>query len=55
MVFQWAFGYKGFDMSVLFQGASGSSAIPMPGTNLHFNGTTEALFEVDWNRFSLDR
>jgi TonB-linked SusC/RagA family outer membrane protein len=49
------FGYKGFDMSVLFQGAAGVSANPMPGTNLHFNGTTEALFEVDWARFTPER
>jgi hypothetical protein len=27
----------------------------MPATNLHFNGTTEALFEVDWNRFTPER
>lgn len=49
------FSYKGFDMSVLFQGANGVSAAPMPATNLHFNGTTEALFEVDWNRFTPER
>jgi TonB-linked SusC/RagA family outer membrane protein len=49
------FSYKGFDMSVLFQGADGVSANPMPATNLHFNGTTEALFEVDWNRFTPER
>ena len=49
------FGYKGFDMSVLLQGAAGVAANPMPNTNLHFNGTTEALFEVDWNRFTPDR
>jgi TonB-linked SusC/RagA family outer membrane protein len=49
------FSYKGFDMSVLFQGASGVSANPMPATNLHFNGTTEALFEVDWTRFTPER
>jgi TonB-linked SusC/RagA family outer membrane protein len=49
------FNYKGFDFSVLFQGAAGVAAYPMPITNLHFNGTTEALFEVDWNRFTLDR
>jgi hypothetical protein len=49
------FNYKGFDMSVLFQGASGVAANPMPGSNLHFNGTTEALFEVDWSRFTPER
>lgn len=49
------FGYKGFDMSVLFQGANGVANNPMPGTNLHFNGTTEALFEVDWTRFTPER
>jgi hypothetical protein len=49
------FGYKGFDMSVLLQGAAGVAADPMPNTNLHFNGTTEALFEVDWNRFTPER
>lgn len=49
------FSYKGFDMSALFQGAAGVSANPMPATNLHFNGTTEALFEVDWNRFTPER
>lgn len=49
------FSFKGFDMSVLFQGASGVAANPMPATNLHFNGTTEALFEVDWNRFTPER
>jgi len=49
------FTYKGFDMSVLFQGAAGVAAQPMPSTDLHFNGTTEALFEVDWNRFTPDR
>lgn len=49
------FSYKGFDMSVLFQGASGVAANPMPATNLHFNGTTEALFEVDWTRFTPER
>jgi TonB-linked SusC/RagA family outer membrane protein len=49
------FGYKGFDLSVLFQGANGVAAIPMPGTNLHFNGTSEALFEVDWSRFTPER
>lgn len=47
--------YKGFDMSLLLQGASGVAADPMPATNLHFNGTTEALFEVDWNRFNPER
>jgi TonB-linked SusC/RagA family outer membrane protein len=49
------FGYKGFDMSILLQGAAGVEANPMPGTDLHFNGTTEALFEVDWNRFTPER
>jgi hypothetical protein len=49
------FGYKGFDMSVLLQGATGVSANPMPVTDLHFHGTTEALFEVDWNRFTPER
>ena len=49
------FSYKGFDMSVLLQGAAGVAADPMPSTDIHFNGTTEALFEVDWNRFTLDR
>jgi TonB-linked SusC/RagA family outer membrane protein len=49
------FNYKGWDFSVLFQGAGGVAADPMPSTNLHFNGTTEALFAVDWNRFTLDR
>lgn len=49
------FNYKGFDFSVLFQGAAGVAADPMPATNLHFNGTTEALFEVDWNRFTPER
>jgi TonB-linked SusC/RagA family outer membrane protein len=49
------FSYKGLDMSVLFQGATGVAANPMPNTNLHFNGTTEALFEVDWNRFTPER
>ncbi len=47
--------YKGFDMSLLLQGAAGVAADPMPATNTHFNGTTEALFEVDWNRFNLER
>ncbi|MFT3822590.1 MAG: TonB-dependent receptor [Chitinophagaceae bacterium] len=47
--------YKGFDMSFLLQGATGVAANPMPATNLHFNGTTEALFEVDWNRFTSER
>lgn len=49
------FNYKGFDMSVLLQGAANVAANPMPATNLHFNGTTEALFEVDWNRFTPER
>jgi TonB-linked SusC/RagA family outer membrane protein len=49
------FNYKGFDMSALLQGAAGVAADPMPNTNLHFNGTTEALFEVDWNRFTPER
>ncbi|MBN9298019.1 MAG: TonB-dependent receptor [Filimonas sp.] len=49
------FSYKGFDFSVLFQGAAGVAADPMPNTNLHFNGTTEALFEVDWTRFTPER
>lgn len=49
------FNYKGFDLSVLLQGAGGSAGTAMPSTDLHFNGTTEALFEVDWNRFTLDR
>jgi TonB-linked SusC/RagA family outer membrane protein len=49
------FGYKGFDMSILLQGAAGVEANPMPSTDLHFNGTTEALFEVDWNRFTPER
>jgi hypothetical protein len=49
------FTYKGFDFSALFQGATGVAADPMPSTNLHFNGTTEALFEVDWNRFTPER
>lgn len=49
------FNYKGLDMSVLLQGAANVSANPMPSTNLHFNGTTEALFEVDWNRFTPER
>lgn len=49
------FNLKGFDMSVLFQGARDVAANPMPVTNLHFNGTTEALFEVDWNRFTPER
>jgi len=49
------FNYKGFDFSALFQGAAGVEADPMPATNLHFNGTTEALFEVDWNRFTPER
>lgn len=53
--FSLGFSYKGFDMSLLLQGASGVAADPMPATNLHFNGTTEALFEVDWNRFTQDR
>lgn len=48
-------GYKGFDVSILLQGATGASANPMPATDLHFNGTTEALFEVDWNRFTPER
>jgi TonB-linked SusC/RagA family outer membrane protein len=48
-------GYKGFDMSILLQGATGVEANPMPASDLHFNGTTEALFEVDWNRFTQDR
>ena len=48
-------GYKGFDLSILLQGAAGVAADPMPNTNLHFNGTTEALFEVDWNRFTPER
>lgn len=47
--------YKGLDMSVLLQGAAGVAANPMPATNKHFNGTTEALFEVDWNRFTPER
>jgi TonB-linked SusC/RagA family outer membrane protein len=48
-------GYKGFDVSILLQGAAGVEANPMPATDLHFNGTTEALFEVDWNRFTPER
>lgn len=47
--------YKSFDISVLLQGAAGVGANPMPSTDLHFNGTTEALFEVDWNRFTPER
>ncbi len=49
------FSYKGFDMSLLLQGAAKVAADPMVATNLHFNGTTEALFEVDWNRFTPER
>ncbi|WP_232373282.1 SusC/RagA family TonB-linked outer membrane protein [Pinibacter aurantiacus] len=49
------FNYKGWDFSVLFQGAGGVAADPMPATNKHFNGTTEALFAVDWNRFTPER
>lgn len=49
------FSYKGFDMSVLLQGAAGVAADPMPSSDLHFHGTTEALFDVDWDRFTLDR
>ncbi|MCW3091465.1 MAG: TonB-dependent receptor [Ferruginibacter sp.] len=49
------FSYKGFDMSLLLQGAAGVAADPMPATNLHFNGTTEALYDVDWSRFTPDR
>jgi TonB-linked SusC/RagA family outer membrane protein len=49
------FGYKGFDMSILLQGAAKVAAIPMVNTNLHFNGTTEALFEVDQTRFTPER
>jgi TonB-linked SusC/RagA family outer membrane protein len=53
--FSLGFSYKSFDFSVLLQGAAGVAAQPMPSTDLHFNGTTEALFEVDWNRYTLDR
>jgi len=49
------FSYKGFDMSLLLQGAARVAANPMRATNLHFNGTTEALFEVDWTRFTPER
>jgi TonB-linked SusC/RagA family outer membrane protein len=49
------FDYKGFDLSVLLQGAAGVAADPMPSTDLHFHGTTEALFEVDLDRFTPDR
>jgi TonB-linked SusC/RagA family outer membrane protein len=49
------FSFMHFDFSVLVQGASGVEATPMPSTDLHFNGTTEALFEVDWNRFTPER
>lgn len=49
------FSYKGFDFSVLLQGAAGVAADPMPSTDLHFDGTTQALFDVDWNRFTSDR
>jgi TonB-linked SusC/RagA family outer membrane protein len=53
--FSFGFSYKGFDFSTLLQGAAGVAANPMPSTDLHFNGTTEALFEVDWNRFTPER
>jgi len=49
------FSYKNFDVSVLLQGAAGVASDAMPSTDLHFHGVTEALFQVDWNRFTLDR
>lgn len=48
------FSFKGFDFSVLFQGAGGVAKNPMPSTNPHFN-KQEALYDVDWNRFTQDR
>lgn len=48
------FSYKGFDFSMLIQGASGVARNPMPATNPHFN-KQESLFEVDWNRFTPER
>ncbi len=53
--FSFGLSYKGFDFSALFQGAAQVAANPMRATNLHFNGTTEALFEVDWTRFTPER
>lgn len=47
------FSYKGFDFSVLFQGAAGVAKNAMAG-QLHFN-KQESLFEVDWNRFTQER
>nr|WP_294899444.1 TonB-dependent receptor [uncultured Pedobacter sp.] len=46
------FNYKGFDFSALLQGVSGVSKFAM--AELHFN-KQQSLFDVDQNRFTLDR
>ncbi len=46
------FNYKGFDFSTLLQGVSGVARFAM--SELHFN-KQQSLFEVDQNRFTLER
>ena len=46
------FDFKGFDFSALLQGVSGVSKFAM--SELHFN-KQQSLFEVDENRFTLER
>lgn len=48
------FNYKGFDFSTLLQGVSGVSRYAMSDGNAHFN-KQQSLFEVDQNRFTLER
>ncbi|HTN19359.1 MAG TPA: TonB-dependent receptor [Pelobium sp.] len=48
------FNYKGFDFSALLQGVSGVSKAAMNPLDLHFN-KQQSLFEVDQNRFTLER
>ncbi len=46
------FNYKGFDLSVLLQGVEGVAKFAM--RELHFN-KQQALFKVDWKRFTEER
>lgn len=50
--FSFGFNYKGFDFSTLFQGVGGVAKFAMG--QRHFN-KQESLFEVDLNRFTLER
>lgn len=50
--FSFGFNYKGFDFSALLQGVSGSASFA--NSTIHFQ-KQQALFSVDWNRFTPER